>query len=78
MIATTHADQVNVQPDWCTADHAYQQHHFACAQCCAAGTAPESQPRCPDGQALLDTYNAAGAPPHFSWLQAAGQERNPA
>ncbi|WP_160321107.1 hypothetical protein [Paracidovorax citrulli] len=41
-------------PDWYAADAAYRLHHFNCAICGA-------RQRCPDGQALWDTYNP--------WLQ---------
>lgn len=54
--------------DWQAADKAYQAHHINCPQCIAAGAAPGKQERCPQGQTLWDTYNAAGDPPHFTWL----------
>ena len=50
---------------WQAADKAYQLHHINCAQCTAAGIVRSSQTRCPQGQAIWDTYNAAGDPPHF-------------
>ncbi|WP_200843928.1 DUF5131 family protein [Pantoea sp. 18069] len=54
--------------NWEQADKAYQLHHINCAQCTAAGIVRSSQTRCPQGQALWDTYNNAGMPPHFAWL----------
>lgn len=72
MIAAAQPGQVDAAPDWCAADRAYQLHHFGCAQCCAAGSAPDTRQRCPEGQALLSTYTAAGVPPHFCWLQPKG------
>lgn len=62
---------------WEQADKAYQLHHINCPQCIAAGAAPGKQERCPQGQALWDTYNAAGDPPHFSWIRPV-PARNPA
>lgn len=53
---------------WTLADKAYQLHHINCPQCIAAGAAPGKQERCPQGQALWNTYQAAGDPPHFTWL----------
>lgn len=61
------------QPDWPTADKAYQQHHAHCPQCRAAGTNPTLQ-RCPEGQELWDTYQQAGDPPHFTWLGRGGRK----
>ena len=55
---------------WQAADKAYQLHHINCPQCIAAGAAPGKQERCPQGQALWDIYNAAGDPPHFTWLSS--------
>ena len=54
--------------DWQAADKAYQQHHSGCAQCRAAGTNPALL-RCPVGAELWATYQAAGMPPHFTWLK---------
>lgn len=54
--------------DWYAADKAYQLHHNGCAHCIAAGTSPNTQTRCPEGQALWDAYLNAGDPPHFTWL----------
>jgi len=56
-------------PDWHAADKAYQLHHATCPTCRAAGTAPGSRERCPDGSALWSTYQQAGDPPHFTWLR---------
>lgn len=53
---------------WEQADKAYQAHHTKCPLCISAGISRSSQTRCPAGQALWDTYNAAGDPPHFTWL----------
>ena len=53
---------------WDSANKAYLAHHFRCRQCISAGSAPGTQARCPVGQALWETYNQAGAPPHFTWL----------
>lgn len=61
---------------WEQADKAYQLHHINCAQCTAAGIVRSSQTRCPQGQALWDTYNAAGDPPHFTWLPAPAVPRS--
>lgn len=56
-------------PDWHAADKAYQLHHTSCAICRAAGTNPNTQRRCPLGAELWATYQAAGMPPHFTWLR---------
>ena len=53
---------------WQAADKAYQAHHTNCLLCISAGISRSSQTRCPAGQALWDTYNSAGMPPHFTWL----------
>lgn len=57
------------KPDWHAADRAYQSHHAGCAQCKAAGIAPNRHERCEEGAALWATYQQAGDPPHFTWLQ---------
>ena len=67
-------------PDWPTADRAYQQHHAACPQCRAAGASPNTQQRCPEGAQLWGTYQQAGDPPHFTWLnkRQRGEQSNTA
>lgn len=57
---------------WSAADRAYQAHHGACGQCCAAGLNPGGQARCADGAALWAAYLEAGNPPHFLWLRGKG------
>ena len=44
--------------DWEAADKAYLLHHAGCGTCIGAGASPKTQTRCPEGQALWDTYNA--------------------
>lgn len=61
------------QPDWPTADKAYQHHHVNCPQCRAAGANIALQ-RCPEGLTLWDTYQQAGMPPHFTWLGRGGRK----
>lgn len=56
-------------PDWHGADKAYQLHHTGCATCRAAGGNPNNLQRCPTGAELWATYQAAGMPPHFTWLR---------
>ena len=51
--------------DWHTADKAYLAHHNQCSTCRAAGARPGHLQRCPTGQALWDTCNQAGTPPHL-------------
>ena len=55
------------QPDWHTADRAYRLHHASCPQCRAAGANLALQ-RCPKWLTLWDTYQQAGMPPHFKWI----------
>lgn len=62
---------------WPAARQAYHQHHANCPQCRAAGAAPSTQQRCPEGLALWDTYNQAGDPPHFLWAARAQRFKNP-
>lgn len=50
---------------WDAADKSYQLHHVSCGTCIGAGASPNTQTRCPEGQALWDAYNAAGMPPHL-------------
>lgn len=56
-------------PDWNAADKAYQAHHASCPTCRAAGANPNHLQRCPTGAPLWATYQAAGMPPHFTWLR---------
>lgn len=63
--------------DWATADRAYQIHHSNCRTCSAAGSRPNTQTRCPDGQVLWDAYLNAGTPPHFQWLTCRSPQREP-
>lgn len=56
-------------PDWSAADDAYQLHHAGCATCRAAGSNPNTLQRCTAGVELWATYEAAGMPPHFTWLK---------
>lgn len=64
-------------PDWPAADRAYQHHHAACPHCRAAGTSPNTQQRCPEGAQLWATYQQAGDPPHFTWLNKRQRGRKP-
>lgn len=65
-------------PDWHAADRAYQLHHVNCPQCRSAGAAPGSSQRCAAGAELWATYQAAGMPPHFTWLAKRNTYRKPA
>ena len=60
---------------WQAVDEAYQAHHATCAHCCAAGAHPGYADRCATGQELWATYNAAGLPPHFTWLHSSPTEQ---
>lgn len=62
-------------PDWYAADKAYQLHHAGCATCRAAGASLHSAPRCPAGAELWATYQAAGMPPHFTWIKPRGGKK---
>jgi hypothetical protein len=66
---------VSTRPDWDAADQAYLAHHFACPTCIAAGIT-RTQPRCTEGQALWNTYQQAGTPPHFTWLTRKKEPRD--
>lgn len=59
-------------PDWYAADRAYQLHHTGCATCRAAGANHNTLQRCPTGTELWATYQAAGMPPHFTWVKPRG------
>lgn len=61
--------------DWQAADKAYQLHHVGCATCRAAGANPNTLPRCPMGAELWATYEAAGVPPHFTWVKPSGGKK---
>lgn len=63
-------------PDWYAADKAYQLHHFNCPTCRSAG-ASLSRTLCAVGQALWGTYEAAGMPPHFTWLHQREKNHEP-
>lgn len=58
---------------WHAADKAYQAHHAACPQCCAAGLNPGGPARCAVGADLWAAYEGAGHPPHFMWLRSKGR-----
>lgn len=62
-------------PDWYAADKAYQLHHASCATCKAAGANHNTQQRCPTGAELWATYQAAGMPPHFTWIKPRGGKK---
>lgn len=47
-------------PTWQAADKAYQIHHAGCPTCRAASANPNTLQRCPEGEALWATYQAAG------------------
>lgn len=64
-----------MQSIWPAVRQAYHQHHATCPQCRAAGAAPSSQQRCPEGLALWDTYNQSGDPPHIRWAVPAHSEK---
>lgn len=53
--------------DWYQARNAYYTHHRACPACIGAGIATAT-PRCTVGLELWQSYQAAGTPPHFMWL----------
>lgn len=60
-------------PAWYAADRAYQLHHASCATCRAAGANPNNAlQRCPAGAELWAAYQAAGDPPHFTWIKPRG------
>ena len=61
---TTSASTVGLEED-----KAYLLHHFSCPTCRAAGGNPNNLQRCPTGTELWATYQAAGMPPHFTWLR---------
>ena len=47
---------------WRAAERAYYAHHFACRQCIGAGQQPGVLPRCAEGQALWQDYEAQPLP----------------
>ncbi len=65
------------QTDWEAADKAYLLHHAGCGTCIGAGASPNTLTRCPEGQALWDTYNAAELPAYFSRPRTLGIKPSP-
>ena len=65
------AGAANDVQNWETLDRAYQQHHFSCARCIAAGRGPRYGLRCGVGAALWRVYAQASSDASFS--QTAGR-----
>lgn len=57
------------QPDWRVLDSAYQDHHFKCPICIAAGIRPRTGQRCGVGAALWVAYETAALNTPPPWHQ---------
>ena len=56
-------------PDWRVLDSAYQDHHFKCPICIAAGIRPRTGQRCGVGAALWVAYETAALNTPPPWRQ---------
>ena len=56
-------------PDWRVLDSAYQDHHFKCPVCIAAGIRPRTGQRCGVGAALWVAYETAALNTPPPWHQ---------
>lgn len=56
-------------PDWRVLDSAYQDHHFKCPICIAAGIRPRTGQRCGVGAALWVAYETAALNTPPPWHQ---------
>ena len=63
-------------PDWRVLDSAYQDHHFKCPICIAAGIRPRTSQRCGVGAALWVAYETAALNTPPPWRQPKGHSRD--